>query len=57
VKKLQYDNELEKKLYKIHQNSILHDKSKQQIKILKNYQMGVLDTIEPSKPRFDVETT
>jgi len=46
VKKLQYDNELEKKLYKIHQNSILHDKSKQQIKILKNYQMGVLDTIE-----------
>jgi len=44
---LQYDNELENKkyLYKIYQNSILHDKRKQQIKILKNYQMYVLETI------------
>jgi len=28
-----YDNELEKKLYKKYQNSIIHDKNKQLIKI------------------------
>ena len=33
-----------KYLYKIYQNSILHDKNKQ-VKILKKYQMCVLETI------------
>jgi len=40
------DNELENiKLYKIYQNIFMHDKSKQQIKILKNDEMCVLETM------------
>ena len=39
------EQEIKNNFIKYYQNSIIRDKNKQQIKILKNYQMCVLETI------------